>query len=588
MGGLSLGLSIGLALSAAASSAATDGAAAASSAATDGAAASSRRNIILILTDDQDIELGGMTPMQKTQKEFENGVKFDHFYVNTPICCPSRMQLLSGRYGHNIRDARLDPFPDGAATCGDEPVESPRVGSCGCMRMDCSRAFEEATYATALRRSGYADGLVGKYLNPPAMASTPQGAYYPSTGSTPRRGRRLHGLEPADYTTSIVGNRSVAYLKLAPKDRPFFLAAAVRAPHAPQLPPPWHASAFPDARVPRDGAYNATPTGKPYWMSRNPPLSDEDAAEFDAVYADRWRALLAVDDLVAGVFDELRASSLIDDTYVFYTSDHGYHMGHFRLPPLKMHKYEFDIRVPLLATGPGLAPASRREVAGFVDLAPTFLAIAGAAAADGAMDGTSLLPLLEDDDDVEWREEMLVEYAPITNWLDGAHRRVDDAPDNNFRALRIVSERENALYAETTSLVDYDFEHSDEFFIEYYDLRHNCDPHQLHNLADKTSPGTSRTSGAASRPRGAARAPPAPSLGRVMTKGEEPRPGAGVEAHARPREDDPLVPVALDAAALHHARPQRAGDVVGDVEDLEAEPRRRGAQARGRVPGDPG
>jgi len=515
---LPLGLSIGLALSAAASSAATDGAAAASSAATDGAAASSRRNIILILTDDQDIELGGMTPMQKTQKEFENGVKFDHFYVNTPICCPSRMQLLSGRYGHNIRDARLDPFPDGAATCGDEPVESPRVGSCGCMRMDCSRAFEEATYATALRRSGYATAYVGKYLNPPAMvrycrnetlgpldhgwppgwdaffgmcdqASTPQGAYYSVNWVDSAAGAVVFtGSEPADYTTSIVGNRSVAYLKLAPKDRPFFLAAAVRAPHAPQLPPPGYASAFPDARVPRDGAYNATPTGKPYWMSRNPPLSDEDAAEFDAVYADRWRALLAVDDLVAGVFDELRASSLIDDTYVFYTSDHGYHMGHFRLPPLKMHKYEFDIRVPLLATGPGLAPASRREVAGFVDLAPTFLAIAGAAAADGAMDGTSLLPLLEDDDDVEWREEMLVEYAPITNWLDGAHRRVDDAPDNNFRALRIVSERENALYAETTSLVDYDFQHPDEFFIEYYDLRHNYDPHQLHNLADKTSP----------------------------------------------------------------------------------------------------
>ena len=51
-----------------------------------------------------------------------------------------------------------------------------------------------------------------------------------------------------------------------------------------------------------------------------------------------------------------------------------------------------------------------------------------------------------------------------------------------------MSERENALYAETTSLVDYDFRHPDEFFIEYYDLRHNYDPHQLHNLADKTSP----------------------------------------------------------------------------------------------------
>ncbi|KAH8083371.1 sulfuric ester hydrolase [Aureococcus anophagefferens] len=282
------------------------------------------------------------------------------------------MQLLSGRYGHNIATAAR-PVPDGAAACGDEPVESPRVGSCGCMRMDCSRAFEEATYATALRRSGYATAYVGKYLNPPAMvrycrnetlgplehgwppgwdaffgmcdqASTPQGAYYSVNWVDSRPGRRLHGLE-RPTTTSIVGNRSVAYLKLAPKDRPFFLAAAVRAPHAPQLPPPWRASAFPDAAAPR--ARYSDP-------DRQALL---DVPEPAAERRGRRGVRRGLRGPLAGAprgrrprrgrLRRAQPSSLIDDTYVFYTSDHGYHMGHFRLP-LKMHKYEFDIRVPLL------------------------------------------------------------------------------------------------------------------------------------------------------------------------------------------------------------------------------------------------
>ena len=481
-------------------------------------AAAKRPNVVLILTDDQDIELGGMTPMVQTKRAFEGGVSFAHFYVNTPICCPSRMQLLSGRYGHNIRRKRLDAFPPGAATCGDEAVESPKVGSCGCMRMDCGEAFEEDTYATALRRAGYATAYFGKYLNPPAMvrycrnetlgplehgwppgwdvfygmcdqASTPQGAYYSVNWVDSEAGSiTFTGTEPRDYTTSVVGNKTVAYLKERPSEKePFFVAAAVRAPHAPQLPPPWYADAFPEAAVPRSGAYNASPAGKPYWMFRNGPLTGADAAAFDEVYADRWRCLLAVDDLVAAVFDELRASSLDEDTFVFYTSDHGFHFGHFRLPPLKMHKYEFDIRVPLLVAGPGLSPGSRREIAGFVDLAPTFLDIARASLSPSPpRDGKSLLPLLRGADADGWREELLVEYAPITNWLDRA--RVDDSPDNNFRALRLVSDGENRLYAETTSLSNYDFEDEGSFFVELYDLA--ADPHQLRNLANETDAGT--------------------------------------------------------------------------------------------------
>jgi arylsulfatase A-like enzyme len=51
----------------------------------------------------------------------------------------------------------------------------------------------------------------------------------------------------------------------------------------------------------------------------------------------RWGALLAVDDLVEGVITALDAVGVLNQTFVFYWSDHGYHLGSFRLAEGKMH-----------------------------------------------------------------------------------------------------------------------------------------------------------------------------------------------------------------------------------------------------------
>ena len=59
-------------------------------------------NIIFILTDDQDITLGGMDGMLKTQNLIVNkGLTFKNSFVSSPICCVSRSSIMSGRYVHN-------------------------------------------------------------------------------------------------------------------------------------------------------------------------------------------------------------------------------------------------------------------------------------------------------------------------------------------------------------------------------------------------------------------------------------------------------------------------------------------------------
>ena len=59
-------------------------------------------NIVLILTDDQDAALGGAEPLEQGRKLLADaGAEFTNAYATTPICCPSRASILTGRYLHN-------------------------------------------------------------------------------------------------------------------------------------------------------------------------------------------------------------------------------------------------------------------------------------------------------------------------------------------------------------------------------------------------------------------------------------------------------------------------------------------------------
>ena len=396
-------------------------------------AMAARPNILYVMTDDQDVELGGMKPMPLTRKLVgEAGAVGEHFYIQTPICCPSRTETLSGRMYHNV-------LSDDLSGCM-------HVNSTGYIFQHSSSLFP------ALQSAGYMTGGFGKIINgqkrvfapgnDPSKAITngwdwlsvpmeesnyfgPDHFEKRPNGSTWISSLGKHP-EVIDewYQTSQIGNRSIEFIEAAvTAKKPFVAYLGPHAPHYSADSPPWAREMFSHLKAPRTPAYNTSvgQADKTKHVAQNPPLTKEAEHWIDAHFRDRWRSIKGVDDMIALVIDKLDKLGILDNTFVFFTSDHGYKLGEWRVGCSKQHPYESDVHIPFLARGPGIAPGTRINSLGSnIDIAPTFIDIAGLPP-NPEHDGKSLMPLLLTAEgtqerlaaEAKWRTSLLIEYLSV-------------------------------------------------------------------------------------------------------------------------------------------------------------------------------
>ena len=132
------------------------------------------------------------------------------------------------------------------------------------------------------------------------------------------------------------------------------------------------------------------------WIRQLPRQNETQLEYNDEFYRSRLRALQAVDELVEDIVELLQAHSILDNTYLIYTSDNGYHIGQHRLPPGKECGYEEDVNVPLIIRGPGIPRgAVTDQVTSHTDLVPTIFKLLGLEARDD-FDGAAV-PLTKND-----------------------------------------------------------------------------------------------------------------------------------------------------------------------------------------------
>ena len=356
----------------------------------EGVASSSRRfvvqpNIVLVVSDDQRWDT--LWAMPTVQAELvDKGVTFTNAFVVNPLCCPSRVSTLTGRYSH---------------TTGVYTNNLPYGGF---------EAFTEDgdTVAAWLDSVGYRTALVGKYLNgypedgtyvPPGWdrwvgLAEPQGQYYDYTLNIDGA-LESHGAEAVDYSTDVFSGYASSFVNSVPSGEPLFLYFAPYAPHAPATPAPRHAGAFAALEPFRPPSHDEEDVSdKPEYIRAIGRLSSSEMSAIDSLRRSQYESLLSVDDAVASILDALESTGRLSSTLFLFTSDNGYLWGEHRWRG-KTIAYEESIRVPFVVRYDPVLGGSTTwgGLALNIDIAPT-LADAAGARKNGLVDGRRLLPLV--------------------------------------------------------------------------------------------------------------------------------------------------------------------------------------------------
>jgi arylsulfatase A-like enzyme len=407
----------------------------------------------------------------------KEGVRFDRCVVPNSICGPSRASVLTGKYSHrngfyNNTNSRFDS--------------------------------SQTTFPKLLHAAGYQTAIVGKWhlVTDPTgfdewLILPGQGVYY-----NPPMIHNGQKVQHQGYTTDIITDSSIAWLKSRDKSKPFLLMCQHKAPHREWLPALRHLGHNADRPYPEpptlfddysgrgqaehDQDMTIEKTMNDVDLKLTPPkvLTPDQRKAWDAYYDPRnaafrkaqpqgkdlvrWKyqrymhdylgCVKAVDESVGRLLKFLDDEKLAENTIVVYTADQGFYLGEHGWFD-KRWIFEESLRAPLLVRWPGVVKpgSTSKSLVSNIDFAETFLEAAGLpVSAD--MQGRSLVPLLKGQTPEDWRIAFYYQYYeyPVPHHVRPHYGVVTD----RYKLVR--------------------FDRPDLDGWELFDLE--IDPHELHNV----------------------------------------------------------------------------------------------------------
>jgi N-acetylglucosamine-6-sulfatase len=362
------------------------------------------RNILFILTDDHRFDAMGFMKAQSfletpnMDRLAREGVHFKNAFVTTALCSPSRASILTGKYAHQHKI------------------------------VDNNTAIPAGThfFPEDLQKAGYKTAFFGKWhMGNGGDAPQPgfdrwvsfrgQGNYWPAPNGLNVDGQHV---PQKGYITDELTDYALDWLKQRPKDSPWFLYLSHKAVHAPVTPAPRHAGRY------KNAVFTPPPTmaetgdmarNRPMWVQnqRNSwhgvDFSYYEGQPIGEIYKTYAETLLAVDESIGRMLDELKNRGELDSTLVIYMGDNGFAFGEHGLID-KRTAYEESMRVPMLARCPELFSGGRvvKEVVAGIDIMPTCLTAAGLEPPQG-IPGLNYLPLCQGKI-IPWRDGLFYEY----------------------------------------------------------------------------------------------------------------------------------------------------------------------------------
>lgn len=477
-----------------------------------------RPNIIWIMSDDHSYQaisayghpISKVAPTPNIDRIAESGVVFDCAFVENSISTPSRATLLTGMYSKNHGQTHFGFGLDTTKTFYSEYLQ--RAGY-------QTAVFGKWHVNAEPKGFDYYDIFFdqGDYYNPEFRNNYTDGKYIQEKG----------------YATTLVTDHALSWLDKVKenKDEPFCLVLLHKAPHRNWMPDLDHLYDYEDVSFPepatlfddyetRGGqmkthelsianhlgyafdfkveALKDEPTLqyiKDSWPLAMDRLDEGQRAKWDEAYgkihADflenrpvgkelvRWKyqryikdyckTVKSIDEQVGRVLDYLKANGLEENTVVVYTSDQGFFMGEHGLYD-KRFMYEESLRTPFLISYPAEVKKGQRsdKLIQNIDFAPTILDLAGIAT-PADMDGKSILPILKEGNDYEWRDAIYYQFYdyPVV----GLVRPHYGIRTDRYKLIHWFSKGQAVEEG-------VDFDHW-----ELYDLKN--DPNEVNNLYDQ-------------------------------------------------------------------------------------------------------
>jgi N-acetylglucosamine-6-sulfatase len=426
--------------------------------------AAGARNVILVLSDDHRYDFMGFHPGSPEWLETPSmdsmatqGAHIARAFVTTSLCSPVRASILTGQYmhRHGIVDNQRPEPPD------------------------------TIFFPQHLQQTGVSTALVGKWHmghddDRPRrgfdhwVSFRGQGDYFDPVLNVNGQRRDFEG-----YDADVLTTEALRWLdKDRPKDRPFYLHLAFKAPHYPFEPAARHKGRYAGKPIPYPDTMARTERNyrtQPRWVRERRysihgidhmetgRFDDDPVPCFDSWYYSYCESIHTIDENLGRVLRYVKEQGLAESTMVIYMSDGGFHMGEQGFYD-KRAAFEPSIRIPMLVWAPGMiAPGTRIDhMVQNIDIAPTVLQAMNVPEPDDVdWAGESFLPLLQGQD-IPWRDYVLYEY----HW------------EWNFPATP-------TMLAIRTDQYKYVYYHGVWDIDSFHDLKH--DPAERHNLIDVPS-----------------------------------------------------------------------------------------------------
>ncbi|MEM7422263.1 MAG: sulfatase-like hydrolase/transferase, partial [Pseudomonadota bacterium] len=387
----------------------------------------------------------------------ERGVRFTRAYVQSPICGSSRMSFYTGRYCHS-HGATWNGFPlkVGELTLGDHLRP---------LGMDCvlvGKTHMRADHAGMERLGLTRDSIIGARVaecgfdvferDDGMRPEGPDGSYDPDGAALYNEYLRAQGYDSAnpwhDFAnagrtedgdlasgwflknasrpaaiaeehseTPYMTSRGMAFIEQA-GDRPWLCHLSYIKPHWPYIvPAPYHALYSGNQVLPPVRSEAERETAHPVvraFMDGRIGRAFSRPEVRDAVVPAYMGLIKQCDDQMGRLFGWLEETGRMEDTMIVVTSDHGDYLGDHWLGEKNLF-HECSVRVPLIVYDPSETADGQRgtvcdALVESIDLAATFVEIAGGTVPDHILEGRSLIPLVRSGESGDWREWAVSEY----------------------------------------------------------------------------------------------------------------------------------------------------------------------------------